>query len=63
MFLTVVFFHLKLITGLINEPLYHKENNNNKVSIADELRELAQLKKEGIITEEEFADMKEDLIE
>lgn len=33
------------------------------MSIADELRELAQLKKEGIITEEEFTEMKEDLIE
>ena len=40
-----------------------KENKNDKVSIADEIRELAQLKQEGIITEEEFADMKEDLIE
>ena len=39
------------------------DNNNDKVSIADELRELAQLKKEGIITEEEFTEMKEDLIE
>jgi hypothetical protein len=41
----------------------NNNNNNDKVSIADELRELAQLKTEGVITEEEFADMKEDLIE
>jgi hypothetical protein len=38
-------------------------DNNDKPSIADELRELAQLKKEGIITEKEFIEMKEDLIE
>jgi hypothetical protein len=42
---------------------FSKNNDNDKVSIADELRELAQLKKEGIITEEEFTEMKEDLIE
>ena len=40
-----------------------KNNNNDKVSIADELRELAKLKQEGILTEEEFTEMKEDLIE
>jgi hypothetical protein len=39
-----------------------EDKENNKVSIADELRELSQLKKEGIITEEEFTEMKEDLI-
>ena len=38
-------------------------NDNDKTSIADELRELAVLKKEGIITEEEFTEMKEDLID
>ncbi len=42
---------------------FSKNNDNDKVSIADELRELAQLKKEGILTEEEFTEMKEDLIE
>jgi hypothetical protein len=39
-----------------------KNNNDDKVTIADELRELAQLKDEGIITDEEFTEMKEDLI-
>lgn len=39
-----------------------KNNNNDKVTIADELRELVQLKDEGIITDEEFTEMKEDLI-
>jgi hypothetical protein len=32
------------------------------VSIADEIRKLAKLKEEGIITEEEFSQMKQDLI-
>jgi len=40
-----------------------KNNNDDKVSIADELRELAKLKKEGIITQKEFNKMKKDLIE
>ena len=37
-------------------------NDKDKVTIADELRELAKLKDEGVITEEEFTEMKEDLI-
>jgi len=45
-----------------NEFDNSQDKENNKVSIADELRELSQLKKEGIITEEEFTEMKEDLI-
>ncbi|HKG87686.1 MAG TPA: SHOCT domain-containing protein [Nitrososphaeraceae archaeon] len=32
------------------------------ISIADEIRKLAKLKEEGIITEEEFKQMKQDLI-
>lgn len=50
----------------MREVLWNQFNlliNNDKVSIADKLRELAQLQKERIITEEEFTDMKEDLIE
>ena len=35
---------------------------NQSVSIADELRKLAKLKEEGILTEEEFKQMKQDLI-
>ena len=35
---------------------------NQSISIADEIRKLAKLKEEGIITEEEFEQMKQDLI-
>jgi hypothetical protein len=45
------------------EDTSENNNDNDKISITDELRELAQLKKEGIITEEEFQEMKEDLID
>ena len=40
-----------------------QEDNNDKGSIADELRELAKLKDEGIITQKELNKMKKDLIE
>ena len=36
--------------------------SNQSISIADELRKLAKLKEEGILTEEEFKQMKQDLI-
>jgi hypothetical protein len=35
---------------------------NHSISVADELRKLAKLKEEGILTEEEFKQMKQDLI-
>jgi hypothetical protein len=35
---------------------------NQKISIADEIRKLAKLKDEGIISEDEFKQMKQDLI-
>src|SRR5829696_8129050 len=35
---------------------------NQSLSIADEIRKIAKLKDEGIITEEEFKQMKQDLI-
>jgi hypothetical protein len=35
---------------------------NQSISIADELRKFAKLKEEGILTEEEFKQLKEDLI-
>jgi hypothetical protein len=35
---------------------------NQSISITDELRKLAKLKEEGILTEEEFKQMKQDLI-
>jgi Bacterial PH domain/Short C-terminal domain len=37
-------------------------NNNPTVSIADELAKLAKLKEQGVITESEFQQMKQDLI-
>jgi Bacterial PH domain/Short C-terminal domain len=37
-------------------------NNNPTISIADELAKLANLKKQGVITESEFLQMKQDLI-
>ena len=36
--------------------------SNQSISIADELRKLAKLKEEGVVTEEEFKQMKQDLI-
>jgi hypothetical protein len=36
--------------------------SNQPISIADEIRKLAKLKEEGILTEEEFKQMKQDLI-
>jgi len=36
--------------------------SNQSISIADELRKLAKLKEEGVVTEEEFKHMKQDLI-
>ena len=37
-------------------------NNNPTISIADELAKLANLKKQGVITESEFQQMKQDLL-
>jgi hypothetical protein len=37
-------------------------NNNPTISIADELVKLAKLKEQGVITESEFVQMKQDLI-
>jgi hypothetical protein len=37
-------------------------NNNPTISIADELAKLAKLKEQGVITESEFVQMKQDLI-
>ena len=36
--------------------------SSQPISIADEIRKLAKLKEEGILTEEEFKQMKQDLI-
>lgn len=45
-----------------NEPKEVMTSSNYSVSIADELRKLAKLKEEGILTEEEFNQMKQQLI-
>lgn len=46
----------------LNEPKEVMTRSNHLVSIADELRKLAKLKEEGILTEEEFNQMKQQLI-
>lgn len=46
----------------LNEPKEVMTTFNHSVSIADELRKLAKLKEEGILTEEEFNQMKQQLI-
>jgi hypothetical protein len=45
-----------------NESIESTIPSNQSISIADEIRKLAKLKEEGIITEEEFKQMKQDLI-
>jgi hypothetical protein len=48
-----------------NELLESKEYNvptNQPISIADEIRKIGNLKKEGLITEDEFKQMKQDLL-
>ena len=48
-----------------NELIESKEytvSPNQSISIADEIRKLAKLKEEGIITEDEFKQMKQGLI-
>src|SRR5919107_168378 len=48
-----------------NELIETKEytvQSNQSISIADEIRKLAKLKEEGTITEEEFRQMKQDLM-
>ena len=50
----------------MREVLWNQFNlliNNDKVSIADEIREFSKPKQEGILSDEEFTEMKEDLIE
>jgi hypothetical protein len=44
------------------ESKEYTEPPNQSISISDEIRKLAKLKEEGLITEEEFKKMKQDLI-
>jgi hypothetical protein len=50
-------FHSKFI-----EPKDYTLSSNQSISIADELQKLAKLKEEGILTEKEFNQTKQDLI-
>jgi hypothetical protein len=43
-------------------PTPNMENNQGVTSIADELSKLAKLKEQGVITDEEFSQMKTNLI-
>lgn len=52
----------KNISSKLFEPKVHTPLSNQSISIADELEKLAKLKQEGILTEEEFNQMKHDLI-
>lgn len=48
-----------------NELIESKEYTvppDQPISVADEIRKLAKLKEEGLITEEEYRQMKQDLI-
>ena len=47
---------------LLESKEYAVPSNQSVLSIADELRKLAKLKEEGVLTEEEFQQMKQDLI-
>ncbi len=52
----------KNISSKLFEPQVHNPSSNQSISIADELEKLAKLKQDGILTEEEFNQMKHDLI-
>jgi hypothetical protein len=50
------------ISELLESKEYTVPSNQGVLSIADELSKLAKLKEEGVLTEEEFKQMKQDLI-
>jgi hypothetical protein len=52
----------KNISSKLFEPQVDNPSSNHSISIADELEKLAKLKQDGILTEEEFNQMKHDLI-
>ena len=52
----------KNISSKLFEPQVPNPSSNQSISIADELEKLAKLKQDGILTEEEFNQMKHDLI-
>jgi hypothetical protein len=52
----------KNISSKLFEPRGHIHSSNLSISVASELEKLAKLKEEGILTEEEFNQMKQKLI-
>jgi len=52
----------KNISSKLVEPRDHASSSNLSISVASELEKLAKLKEEGILTEEEFNQMKQKLI-
>src|SRR5215211_7969466 len=52
----------KNISSKLFEPRGHTPSSNLSISVAGELEKLAKLKEEGILTEEEFNQMKQKLI-
>jgi predicted DNA-binding ArsR family transcriptional regulator len=52
----------KNISSKLFEPRGHISSSNLSISVASELEKLAKLKEEGILTEEEFNQMKQKLI-
>ena len=52
----------KKIFSKMFEPSVHTPSSNLSISVADELEKLAKLREEGILTKEEFNQMKQDLI-
>jgi hypothetical protein len=52
----------KNISSKLFEPRGHIPSSNLSISVASELEKLAKLKEEGILTEEEFNQMKQKLI-
>ena len=51
-----------VIKGIMSIDSNKGKNNTKKASIADELLKLQNLREEGIITEEEFKQMKKKLL-
>ena len=50
--------------GMVDREAYHHRDQSQQqpISVADELTKLATLKERGIMSEDEFQQMKEDLI-
>jgi hypothetical protein len=53
---------LSLLLEIDNQTETPLDDDYHSISIADELRKLADLRSEGILTEEEFEHIKQELI-